>query len=436
LLVVGSNGQGCSLIVPQAALTIAGLATPFLLMAPCNQTNPTQSTFVHGTVIDINTGNMYVYNPVVVNQGTQPGIPAFLPNNPPTNVVIGIWFGTNADSVTLVDDGTGSLTGANCVNGVQGSIFGQFAYCNAPAFFATANRFVASGIIQIPALQTAFDGLPCPTIRDFFVIDMSQSGNVITDYLVANNKIYQDTAVARNSINGSRTTKLTNNGDNRLLSVELAAAMGCPPWTVPDLADPGNVLPALPLNEIQAQALQAMPQALVPLNDPMARVSGQPNLQKVNQYRLGVDQAAAVTNNDADSTAYCTNLYYTAPSRLVLNQNRFSALVSPDPNVATSLYAYMAFRLFNTFGDNGLGCQTILGVPNPVVLQIAATGQALGATITVPVAPAPPSPGTSSKAVVTIVFVVVFCVLAILIGTFLAYRWEQTRDFFKNMRGP
>jgi hypothetical protein len=100
-----------------------------------------------------------------------------------------------------------------------------------------------------------------------------------------------------------------------------------------------------------------MPQALVPLNDPMARVSGQPNLQKVNQYRLGVDQAAAVTNNDADSTAYCTNLYYTAPSRLVLNQNRFSALVSPDPVVATSLYAYMAFRLFNTFGDNGLGCQ-------------------------------------------------------------------------------
>jgi len=431
LFSLGCFAQNCNLIVPANSLTLAGLTVPFKLVG-CNQSDPNFSTFVHAALIDVTTGKVYVYNPLVINDGDTPGLAPVQPVNPPLSYITGIWFGTNAASLTLVDDGHGSLTAANCVNGLGDSPFGQFAYCNAPAFFTIANSFIASGVLTVPPLTIAMDGIVCPTIRDFSIVDMTQSDNVITDYLVANNKIYQDTAVALAFINGTKTRKLTNVSDNRLLSIELAAAMGCPPWTAPDLANPGSFLPSLALNELQAAYTQAAPIALVPLTDPMARVSGQPSLDKVNLYRQGVDQQTTSSVNGADSASYCYNLYYTAPKRLSLNSDRFSNLVSPDPNVATSLFAYMASRLSVSFGENGLGCVNLLGVPNPVTLQTSATGVALGATIYVPPAPVAPVAATSSKVVATFVVVSVLCAIMVIGGTFLAYRWEQTRDFFRD----
>ena len=43
--------------------------------------------------------------------------------------------------------------------------------------------------------------------------------------------------------------------------------------------------------------------ALVPLNDPMVLVNGQPSLQKVNLYRDGTGQPQA-DNNNASSLTY------------------------------------------------------------------------------------------------------------------------------------
>jgi hypothetical protein len=69
------------------------------------------------------------------------------------------------------------------VNGLNGSVFGQFAYCNAPAFFRAANVAIKGGMLTVPALGTAKDGMPCMSTRDFALIDQDQSDNVTATYL-------------------------------------------------------------------------------------------------------------------------------------------------------------------------------------------------------------------------------------------------------------
>ena len=55
------------------------------------------------------------------------------------------------------------------------------------------------------------------------------------------------------------------------------------------MADPGKKIASLALNELQADALQQRPVALVPAGDPMVTVNGQFNLNKLNAYRVGVN---------------------------------------------------------------------------------------------------------------------------------------------------
>ncbi len=165
----------CTLIVPANPLTAQGLATPYQLVAtnpangPCNEANANQAAFVQAAVIDPNAGTIGIYNPLVIDQGTQPAMKPVVPNIP-QGAVVGIWFGFNGNNLTL--QGTNnSLQAGKCVNGSNGTIFGQFAYCNAPAFFAAANQAIQAGKLTPPALGKAKDGLPCPTVRDFSVVD-------------------------------------------------------------------------------------------------------------------------------------------------------------------------------------------------------------------------------------------------------------------------
>lgn len=66
------NGD-CTLIVPPNPLTAQGLATPWQLVAtnpnngPCNQANNAQTTFVQGAVLDPVTGQISIYNPLVID---------------------------------------------------------------------------------------------------------------------------------------------------------------------------------------------------------------------------------------------------------------------------------------------------------------------------------------------------------------------------------
>ena len=137
--------MNCVLTVPPNPLTAKGLATPYT-MTGCDQTNfATEGCFVEAVILDRATGDLSIYNPLVINQDQnvtgvdfiQPVVPTL-----PANAVVGLWFGSNANTLTLV----GSTD--SCVNGDGNSIFGQYAYCNAPAFFRAAEAAVSAGLLQ------------------------------------------------------------------------------------------------------------------------------------------------------------------------------------------------------------------------------------------------------------------------------------------------
>ncbi len=373
----------CTLIVPANPLSAQGLATPYQLTggAGCHEAKAADAAFVQAAVLDPATGKISIYNPLVIDRGTQPAAAPVTPTLP-ANAVVGIWFGANNAGVRLQGAQTTTLSSANCVNGLGTSIFGQVAYCNAPAFFTSANQLIQSGKIVPPALGTAKDGLTCPTVRDFSVVDQDQSDNVTATYRITQGgKIAQDTAANAAAFAGS--TVLANGSDNRLLSVAIDGAIGCTPWQAPDLTNPGHMVPAQPLDELQAAKYQANPVALVPSGDPMVLVDGHTNLAKQNLYRAGVDQPAesGASQASADQKAYCQNLMSVAPTRLQQDRQWTAAAASLDPAVANNLYTFLASRLNFTLGANGLNCTGLLNQPNPVHLTVN-DGVVVGATFT------------------------------------------------------
>ena len=379
------NGD-CTLIVPAQPLTTKGLATPFQLVAtdpangPCNEANAAQSAFVQAAIIDPVTGNIAVYDPLVVDQGTQPAMPPVVPTLP-NGGIVGIWFGSNGNTLTLQDTNN-SLQDGNCIKGVAGSIFGQFSYCNAPAFFQAANQAIQAGKLVPPPIGKAKDGLTCPTSRDFSIVDQDQSDNVTTFYLVTTSgQVAQDTQANAATLQGQGQVA-KNGSDERLLTV-VDGALGCTPWMAPDLANPGQMATALPLNEIQAAAHQAAPVALVPSRDPMVLVGNKDNLNKLNSYRVGVDQPVVQSLNSAGTRNYCTNLLAVAPQRLMLDARFTKTLSSPDPAAANTLFTFLAQRFVATYGAAapGLNCAKLIGQPDPIHVKTARNGVAIDATI-------------------------------------------------------
>jgi hypothetical protein len=378
--------QDCSLIVPAQPLTAQGLATPYQLVATnpdngaCNEANPAQAAFVQAAIVDPATGTLAVYDPLVIDQGTQPAMAPVMPTLPDGGV-IGIWFGFNGNNLTL-QDANNSLEDGKCVNGTNDSIFGQFAFCNAPTFFRAANHAIQAGKLVPPPLGKAKDGLTCPTVRDFAVVDQDQSDNVTTTYLMnGNGQIAQMNATNFAALQGAQTQ--ANGSDNRLLAVKLDAALGCTPWMAPDLANPGQMATALPLNELQAAAHQAAPVALVPGRDPMVLVNNNTNLRKVNTYRSGVDQPRVEEQKltTANTRQYCSNLLAIAPSRMQLDADLTKAQPSPDPAAANTLFTFLAQRFVFTYEANGLNCTKLIGKPDPISVKTDDNGVAIDATI-------------------------------------------------------
>jgi hypothetical protein len=179
----------CVLQVPNNPLSAEGLATPYK-MTGCNQTNfATEACFVEAAILDPATGNIQIYNPLVINQDqAKPGvdfIPPVVPKLAP-NSVVGIFFGSNAVTLTLTGDTN------TCVNGDGNSVFGQFAYCNSPAFFTAADTAVQAGLLKIPppgSTTKAKTVSPCLVTRDFRMVDMDQSDNVDSTYLLINGTV-------------------------------------------------------------------------------------------------------------------------------------------------------------------------------------------------------------------------------------------------------
>jgi hypothetical protein len=328
--------------------------------ANCNQANVLNSRFVHAVIVNNQTGALAVYNPLVVSQGMPVVSPPAPVNFTLNNHIVGIWLGSNSNFLTLAN--TAGVANGRCVTGPQGSPFGQFAWCNADRFWVAVNTLIQQDRIQLPPLGTAADGLVCPTLRDFFVVDMDPDDGVQTLYLVTqNNQVIQRTQNNMKTFNIQTT--LANDGDNRLVTEFVNPAIGCTTLLLPDMADPGMNTPAIPLNVIQAMRFQAAPVALTPNTDPMITTNGQPDLLKLNLYRLGVNQPqAAAFGGDNDPVLYCKNYAIVAVNRFISLGPRLKAFASPAPTLP-SLFAFMKQRAMTTYQN--LNCQQLTGLADP-----------------------------------------------------------------------
>lgn len=412
----------CTLILPAAPLTAAGLATPFELTnthrdETCNQLNPNQSAFVQAAILDPQTGQVSLYTPLVIDRGTQPAIAPTPPVLPP-NAIVALWFGFNGENLKLrahgftppqrgrdrpfarydnqrhgpdfarfrrgrvmhrdtADDNPDNdnrVRGHACVNGLGKSLFGQFAYCNAEAFFQAANAAIKAGRLTVAPLGMANDGKACPTVRDFTTVDQDQSDNLPTSYLSYNGQVAQFNAANVAALPGA--VKFGNPSDNRLVDLLLDPALGCTPFTANELSNPGVQSPALALNELQAAAFQAAPVALVPLNDPMVLVDDAYNLDKLNAYRRGVGQPIARSPRDADPTEYCRNFRELHVAKLKLDEATLSARPSPFPLMANSLHTFLAQRYVAAY--ELLDCRKLLRQPVNLRLVTDAAGVVTG----------------------------------------------------------
>lgn len=369
--------QDCVLEVPLNPTSAEGLATPYFVSG-CDQTQLALASFVECAIYD-GLSNITIYHPLVVNNGSRPGT-GFIPPLPvtiPAGATVGCWFGTNGNSLTLTGSGA-----AQCVNGLDGVVFGQFAYCNGDVFLNTTIAAVNNGMLTVPPAGQGIGG-QCPTVRDFKMVDQDQSDNVVTTYLLlGNNTLAQNTPA--NAAAFTNATELANGSDNALVDIFLDAALGCTPFKVNSPTAPNGMTSSLALNELLSNfnpPVDATP-AHVPLNDPMVLQNGNPSLPKVNLYRAGVGQPPAATTADADPLTYCKN-FVIAGIWIQENQGTFAGKTSPMPGVAVDLFTFMANRFSASLMTGNLGCLTLLNITNPVNLTLNGDCVVTAATINI-----------------------------------------------------
>ena len=378
----------CTLTVPANPLTARGLATPYQLGDGCQESNPNLQAFVEATIVSPD-GQLQVYNPLVVTQGTQP---AAAPRPPAiaqgSQVVIDVGFNGNNLALT----GTGAQEG-HCVDALGQSLIGQVSACNAAGFYQLANSLIGRGVLHVPPAGTGKDGQACPTTRNFSLIDQDQSDNVVTAYLLTGDgRTSQDTAANAAAMGGS--TSITNGSDDALLSQFVDPAVGCTAFTTADSTAAGGRSASQALNELSARQNQRGTIALVPPNDPMSLVNGQFSVQKANVYRGLVDQPPMQfgTNANQAAAAYCQNMVNIAPSRLKLDSALESAFSSPVPAIGNNLATFLGARLSASFGN--LKCGNF-GLKDPVSVTTDGNGVATAVTYNTGQQTATTSPTTS-----------------------------------------
>ena len=375
--------------MPANPLSAQGLATPYQLTGPngmtpaqsgCTMTNAANlGAFVQATILDPATGALSVYDPLVITQGTTAAVAPVVPTLP-AGAIVTIDFGFNGTDLTQVGATATALAQGRCVNGLNGSVFGQVSFCNGTNFFRAVAQDEARGLLKVPALGTAtkIAGLTCLTTHNFRMIDQDQSDNVTSMYLLnGNGQTAQDTTA--NAANLAGATTLVNGSDDILLTNFLDPAIGCTPMEAPDLANNGTMTTSQALNEIQANANEPTPAALVPENDEMTLVNNAFSATKTNLYRSNLGQTPiTAANNLADSPAnYCQNMVNIQTPFLAANQAVLALGTSPVPAIGNNLFTFMANRLNMSFTN--LNCQNF-GLTNPVTVTLDGNGAAVAAT--------------------------------------------------------
>jgi hypothetical protein len=391
----------CDIIVPANPLSAQGLATPYQLTGPagmtpaasgCTMANAANlGAFVQATILNPRTGQLFVYDPLVITQGTTPLAAPVVPTLPP-NAVVTIDFGFNGTNLTQVGATANALAQGRCVNGTPGSIFGQVSFCNGTNFFNIAHRLEAEGRLTVPSAGTSGKiiasggalgtGQACPTTHNFDMVDQDPSDNVTSQYLLnpATGQTAQNTTANAANIAGS--TLLVNGSDNALISFFLDPVLGCTPFMAPDLGNNNQPTTSQALNELLAEKPGNQPRiaALVPENDEMTLVNAAFNATKTNLYRSELGQApiSFATNLTSSPANYCQNMVNIQTPFIAANQTLLATGMSPVTAVGNNLFTFLANRLNMSFTN--LGCQNF-GLTNPVTVTLdPGTGAATAAT--------------------------------------------------------
>jgi hypothetical protein len=336
----------CDIIVPANPLSAQGLATPYQLTGTdaqspatsgCEMTNAVNlGAFVQATILNPRTGALSVYDPLVITQGTTPAIAPPVPQLP-RNAIVTIDFGFNGTDLFQVGATPNALQQGNCVNGTDGSVFGQVSFCNGIQFFAAAHQLEREGRLRVPSPGFSAKIVPtdgrlgtgteCPVTRNFDMVDQDPSDNVTTEYLLnpATGQTAQDTASNASNLTGS--TVLLNGSDNTLLDLFIDPVLGCTPFEAPNLADNDTPSSSQALDELLSGAHQPRVVALVPENDEMVLDSNdQFDAAKTDLYRAEVGQTPIDNQNNQTSSPamYCQNLVNIQAPFLNANANVFA----------------------------------------------------------------------------------------------------------------
>ncbi len=377
----------CSIIVPANPLTAEGLATPYQLTGP-DGASPEQSgctmanfanlgAFVQATILNPATGQLSVYEPLVITLGSRAAVAPVVPRLP-RHAVVTIDFGFNGTNLTQVGATRNALREGNCVNGLHGSIFGQVSFCNGARFFATAYWDEGTGRLKVPALGTSPQtGQACPSTRSFDLVDQDPSDNVTSTYLLTGNgQTAQFNAANKAALAGAEP--INNGSDNILLDGFVDPVLGCTPFEAPDLSQAGAMGTSQALDELSAAKSQQGPIALVPENDEMVLVDGNFSVAKTDLYRANVGQApVSWWTPDSTPVMFCQSISNIQTQFLARNQALLATGASPVPGVGNNLFTFMANRLAMSFTN--LNCQNF-GLANPVTVTVDGNGAAIAAT--------------------------------------------------------
>ncbi len=390
----------CDIIVPAHPLTAKGLATPYQLTGPaggspaatgCQMINSINlGAFVQATILDTQTGTLYVYNPLVITAGTKPAVKPVVPKLP-KHALVTIDFGFNGTFLLQQGATPGALSEGDCIDGMPGSPFGQVSFCNGTNFFNTAFRLERAGRLHVPSAGMARNmvatagslgtGRECPTTRNFDMIDQDPSDNVTTKYLLdpATGQTAQDSTANTTRMKGAQV--LVNGSDNALIDDFLDPALGCTPFMAPDLGNKGTMATSQALDELLAARNQPANAALIPENDEMVLDNGgQWDVAKTDLYRSEIGQAPVDSRTDASSSPqmFCQNMVNIQTPFIAANEKVFATWPSPVPTVGDTLYTFLASRLASSF-DN-LNCANF-GLHQTVTVATNGAGAATMVTI-------------------------------------------------------
>ena len=113
----------------------------------------------------------------------------------------------------------------------------------------------------------------------------------------------------------------------------------------------------------------------------MVLVNNQRNLNKLNAYRVGVDQQPVNDPAQSSTHPYCSSLRMIGPKRMLMDAPFTIGRPSPDAAVANSLLTFLEQRFVTSYEAKGLNCTQLINMPDPITVQMDGNGIAINGSI-------------------------------------------------------